>query len=398
MGEHQPHRVERAGLVGVGGRVLADEQRQLGRSRRSDGRQHRSDHRGEADELIGADVLAGQQPAPRLGELVGVALQRRHQLPERHRQPADDRRDVVPVVGRRAGGVLDEVDTHQQRRRVERVDDDGVEPWCPDAVARRPGLGTGRADDAPVVERDDERQLGAHGDLDDAVVGVEVDTENLRRRVRRLVAWVEVVDIVEPHAVAQGHDAERQPLFAHTTELVDRHGIEPFAVTGRRRTRHTTLHRESTRGVHPRARSTPRQMNSDEPQRILWDRVRVHGRRICAPTIRDSEIRGDQLTDHEANVARLARERLTNREPARARHRATRTGAARRETWFPMPLRRPSSGSRQLHTQNNSTDRRDSPCTKRLQNGASTRPELTVVRGRQDPHGPPPTVVTKRTY
>ena len=265
MGEHQPERVEGARLVGVVGWVLADEQCELGRPRRSDRRQHRPHHRGEAGELVGADVLAGQQPAPRLGELVGVAVQRRHQLAERQRQPADDRRDVVPVVGRRAGRVLDEVDAHPQRCRVERVDDHGVESGRPDAVARRPRLGPGGADDAPVVERGDERQLRGHGDLDDAVVGVEVDTEDLRRRVRRLGARIEVVDIVEPPAVAQGHDTEPQPLLAHPAELVDRHGIEPFAVARRRRPRHAALHREPTGRVHPRARPTPRQMNSDEP-------------------------------------------------------------------------------------------------------------------------------------
>ena len=72
---------------------------------------------------------------------------------------------------------------HLKRRRVERVDDHGVEPWSADAVVAGPGLGTGGADDAPVVERGDERQLRVHGDLDEAVVGVEVDTEDLRRRV-----------------------------------------------------------------------------------------------------------------------------------------------------------------------------------------------------------------------
>ena len=269
--EQDPGRVERTHLLGVGVVLLAHEQRELRRARRVDQAQARPDDRGEARELLAADRLARQQPAPRLGQLVGVASERRHELAERERQALDDRRHVVPrrVVAR----PLD-VDAHLEQRRRQRHDDDRVDPQRPQHVSRRAGRGAADADDPALGQRDGERALRRDDDADEPVGPLEIDAENVG--VRRCCARARAGERLEPAARRERDDAERQRFLARRPQRGDPRRVEPLALPRLEALGEPSPHRPALGRVDPRARAAPREMDADPAGRDLGDPVRVH--------------------------------------------------------------------------------------------------------------------------
>ncbi len=152
------------------------------RGARRAGRAQQRSHGGrEPGERLLVDRLAGQQSAARLGQLVGRPCERRHQLAERQGQARDERRYVAPLrlLGR----------PRRCRRRpaeavgAQRVDHDRVEAGRPDHVGRRAGGRTADPDHPAVLQGDDERQLGGDRHPCHPVLVVELDAEDLGRRV-----------------------------------------------------------------------------------------------------------------------------------------------------------------------------------------------------------------------